>query len=316
MSEQLGQCNFVVSNLFIGNVELPEQIWIEAGEILLKPQGKIILACVLARGHDDYQSMDKARRKLIAYLQTCSLFSSQVPQIEGGNWIPLRDISELGNNDRVLITRGSIDYPPAAKQEFLKHFPTFLKETISIHDKYRKMREEYIFLDIATGCFFASRNHSVFANQGFLNAMMTLEALFNEGDGDIAYKLASRTSLLLEFIGLNSIDVFHDLKKLYRIRNDMVHANKEIHLTNEPVHLEKYAVNCLKIMYLLCMNHQDRIRTIGKDKRKRFILQKIDNAMINDTAKQLLTIEVKDGLKAFELTVPKIFEGDGFRFHR
>jgi hypothetical protein len=90
---------------------------------------------------------------------------------------------------------------------------------------------------------------------------VSLESLFNEGQGDISYKLCIRTAFLLGFLGQNRKEVFEDIRRLYRIRNDIVHGIAE----ENPAHsdtnkLLEYAKKSLQCCYILSYNRREKSR--------------------------------------------------------
>ena len=67
------------------------------------------------------------------------------------------------------------------------------------------------------------------------SAMMALEALLlkEEERAELAYKLSLRTAALLKFYGFDPIEVYHDVKKSYNIRNKFVHGSVKLTIPDE-----------------------------------------------------------------------------------
>jgi hypothetical protein len=65
--------------------------------------------------------------------------------------------------------------------------------------------------------------------------MMALEALLlkEEERAELAYKLSLRTAALLKFYGFDPIEVYHDVKKSYNIRNKFVHGSVKLTIPDE-----------------------------------------------------------------------------------
>jgi hypothetical protein len=306
MPPNLMQWNFIVHNLIGGNVNIPKKFWLKKGEILLKQEGNYVKACVLTE-HDEYGF--GIEEKILPYLKTCSLIAN-VPRLEDGGGQSLAKKSDFGKEIKILKTvPGGIGYPKSAKRRIQKHIKTYLDQIKFLHKKYYSLISENIFLKTSMDYLYESRINSVYKNEGFVNAMMSLEALFNEGSGDITYKLQQRASFILGFSKFSSSEVFERFKEFYKLRNAIVHGGEMIPKVKNKYDIGDYARISLIVFLILCGN--PKRKKIQKNNRKKAILDEIDKGMLDVSNRRFLENEIKKGLNNFKLKVPRKFEGKG-----
>jgi hypothetical protein len=146
----------------------------------------------------------------------------------------------------------------------------------------------------------------VYSNEGFINATMSLESLFNDGDSDIKYKLTHRASFVLGLSGFEPIEVFENLMLFYRFRSRLVHGDEKIKDVENKGNLSRYARRSIIIMHIL-LNNSKR-KKIKINDRKKEILKEIDYAMLLPSERDSLQKEIKKGLEDFILKIPRTFE--------
>ncbi len=100
-------------------------------------------------------------------------------------------------------------------------------------------------------------------NLRFLSLMNGLEALFNDGQGEITYKLSRYTAVLLGTDFSKSEEIFKAIKELYNKRSNLVHQGKAQITENDVQTLQDFVRESIVGMY----------RT-GQTKKK--ILEKLD----------------------------------------
>lgn len=84
----------------------------------------------------------------------------------------------------------------------------------------------------------------------FLDLVMTIEALFSDGEGEIRFKLSQRTANFSESLADKKKEVFDTMRKIYKARNALVHGS-DIDLDkygdyyNHKINLLPIVQNCL-----------------------------------------------------------------------
>lgn len=304
MPPTLMQWNFTVHNLIGGDINVPKKFWLKKGEILLKQEGNYLKACILTA--QDESGFD-VNKKILPYLKTCSLISN-TPTLEGGGGQSIEKKSDLGREIRIVMTAElRTEYPKSAKRRIQKHVETYLNQIKTLQKKYYPEVERNPFLETCLDYYYNSRVKSTSQNEGFVNAMMSLEALFNEGAGDITYKLQQRTSFVLGLCKFEPSRIFEQFKEFYKLRNAVVHGGEAIPRVENRHNVVHYARMSLIVFLILCRNHRRKL--IGRDKRKKEILNEIDKAMLDVSKRHSLENEIKRGLQDFKLKVPRKFEG-------
>jgi hypothetical protein len=130
--------------------------------------------------------------------------------------------------------------------------------------------------------------------RGFTDAIISLEALFNEAPNDISYKIAMGASFILSLTGLSRIETFADIKKAYGYRNDIVHGKKKVELDKEFVdRIQMYAGRSVQCMHAFCLKF---------DGNKQDLIKMMDEAMLVTSKVQDMRQQVKNGLHDFERT--------------
>jgi len=297
------QNNFFIRNLMTNAIDLPRNFWLKKGEILLKQNGENLMAFVLAKEEEKWD----VDQKILPFLKTCSLITF-APKLEGGGGRSILKKSDLGKDMKSFQVRiGRDEYPKTAKKKVEKYVIQYLNELKKLHGKYYKIIKENPFLETSLNYYYTSKSQFLYEQEGFINTMMSLEALFNEGEGDISYKLQKRCAFILGFSRLDSIGVFEQLKKLSRVRNAIVHGNEKIPKIENKYEEYTYAKFSLIIMFILCKN--PRRRKWSKKDRKKLILNEIDRAMLNEKIRKSMEKEIKKRLEDFRLKVPRKFEG-------
>ena len=77
-----------------------------------------------------------------------------------------------------------------------------------LHDKYIDVVSENEFIQIALDYFYEAEKKFVYSNEGFINAIISMEALFNEASTDLKYKLSHRAAFLLGLSDIDPIEAF------------------------------------------------------------------------------------------------------------
>ena len=304
MENQLFQWGFVIRGLIPSEVKLKRKVWLKRGEILLDKKGGKLHAYLLG----DESDAGKNEEKLAPYLWMSCLVSNKSPDLEGGGGVSIGAKEELGTKPVGSMSIG-IGLPDEAAAEIEHHAHKFLGFIGKLHDKYIDVVSENRFIEIALDYFYEAKKKFVHSDEGFISAMISMEALYNEGPSDIKYKLSHRAAFLLSLCEIEPIESFENLKDLYNKRSKLVHG--DVSLTRDPDrHLISNYTRKSIIVFLILLRSEVR-RKIGKNKRKINILKEIDYAMLDEDKRKSLKREISKGLKDFKLTVPRIFEGKG-----
>ncbi len=304
MKTSLFQWNFVIDGLIPSQVHLKRKVWLRKGELLLeKKKGKLI-AYLLGDDKDSFRN----KEKIFPYLWMSCLISSGAPDLEGGGGVSISSKDELGKKP-VLSDSISISLPEEAVGEIENYAHKFLGFIGKLHDKYIDIVTENEFLAISLEYFYEAEKKFVYSNEGFISAVISMEALFNEGPSDIKYKLSHRAGFLLGLSDIEPVGAFEKLKDFYNKRSKLVHGGGPLKYDPDRHLVSKYTRRAI-IIFLILLKNDDRRKQKKKD-RKINILKDIDCAMLDEDKRKNLKKEISKGLKNFKLSIPRTFEGTG-----
>jgi len=298
MGKKLFQWNYEIEGLIPKQVRLRRKFWLVKNEILLEKKEDELNAYIL--GDED----DRGERRLEPYLWISCLITHKTPELSSGGGVSITSPEKLGTERRLYVSIET-HLPDAAVSEIEPYVPKFLRFIGTLHDKYIDVVKENSFLTIALEYFYEAEKKSVSNNEGFISAIICLEALFNDGSFDIKYKLALRAAFLLGLSGFDSLEVFEKLKKLYNIRSTLLHGSGEMKYESDIHLVSRYCRRALMIFMILLKNSGRR--NISSRKRKSEILKEIDYAMIDNRRMKSLKSEISKELKNFQLNIPRTF---------
>lgn len=307
MNKVLWDVRFLVDGLLPPQVTFAEKVWLKRGHIYLEKRGDQVGAHVLHEG----EHVSGADEKILPYFKFVPLLTSNAAEVTsgGGSTVASKKVFVAGGTpflDAVI----SIGLPEEAVSDVSACAPKFLREIKRLHDKYTDVVDENRFVSIGLDFLCESNNKSVYTDEGFLSAVISLEALLNEGAGDIRYKVALRTAFLLGLATDDSPTVFRNLKAIYTKRNNLVHGAVSGAHTGDPelYNASRYARRVM--MTFLILLKRPRSRKIRKKDRKKELLQEIDYAILDGTKRHTLQREIASRMKDFQLGVPRTFEGE------
>lgn len=301
---KLYQWNFEIDGLIPNQVQLKRKLWLKKGEILLKKKRGKLFAYVLGDGEDQA----KCEQMVIPYLWMSCLISNNAPELGGGSRVSLSSAEELGTKP-VLSASFSIRLPEDAVGQIEHYAPKFLKFIGKLHDKYIDVVNENEFLAIALNYFYEAEKKFIYSNEGFISAVISMEALFNEGPSDIKYKLSHRAAFLLGLYGLDPLEAFDKIKGFYNKRSKLVHGGGVLAHDPDRYLVSKYTRRAL-IIFLILLKKSER-RDQSAKQRKIKILKEIDYAMLDANKRKFLKKEITKGMKDFKLNIPRTYEGEG-----
>jgi hypothetical protein len=306
VKKQLFQWNFVIKGLIPHQVRLNRRVWLKEGELLLDKKGDKLHAYVLGDGKSAFES----EGKIIPYLWVSCLVSTLAPDLEGGGGNSIESKEELGTKPLYSMSVStSLSLPEEAVGDIEKHAHRFLRFIGELHDKYISIISENEFIKIALDYFYEAEKKSVYSNEGFISAVTSMEALFNEAPTDIKYKLSHRAALLLSFCEIDPIESFEKLKKFYDKRSKLVHGGGSLSHDPDRYLISRYTRKSI-IIFLILLRSKER-RKKKKEGRKASLLKEIDYAMLDESKRKSLKKEISKGLRDFKLPVPRAFEGEG-----
>lgn len=302
MTSKLYQWSFIIKGLIPDQVKLKRNLWLKEGELLLEKKGDHLNAYLLG----DENGFNKAE-KIAAYLKICCLISNNAPDLEGGSGASLKAKEELGTKPTIFASVKTA-IPEEAIAQVERYADKFIIFIGKLHDRYAHVVEENEFIEIALDYFYEAEKKFVYNNEGFISAVISMEALFNEGPSDIKYKLSHRAAFLLGLCDIDPIEAFEKLKDFYNKRSKLVHGG-----STRPHDPGRYLVSRYtrkSIIIFMILLDDDRRRSINKNKRKTEILREIDEAMLDPRLRNSLRKEIRRGLRNFKLNIPRTFEGE------
>jgi Apea-like HEPN len=311
VEDQLWQWNFIVKGLIPEQVKLNKKVWLKKGELFLEKKGDELHAFLLGKDEDGFNGDGIVAN----YLRFTCLISHKAPDIEGGGGVGLKSKNEFGKiwNRHLSLSLGPSMLPEEAISAIESHASKFIGFIRKLHDKYMEVVSRNEFIEVALDYFYDAEKKFVYSNEGFISAMISMEALFNEGPSDIKYKLSHRAAFLLGLCDMDSIQAFEKLKEFYNKRSKLVHGVGDLPDDTDRCLVSMYTRRSI-IIFLILLNSEKRNK-IKKNERKKELLLEIDHAMLNKEACNSLKKEIKKGLKDFRLPVPRVFEGQGSDGH-
>jgi hypothetical protein len=184
-----------------------------------------------------------------------------------------------------------------------KDFEDFLEFSKKMFTKYYDSIRKFDFLNVALASHFRTGTIALeYSNtSSFVDACISLEALYNESQGDLRYKISHRLAFILGFDGFQSIYSFHNAKKIYDKRSEILHGGggggKPDRLYVEQT--RSYARRSCICFLILCRNHTGQ----QSIKVKREVLREIDEAMLDLDKREALRTKIAEGMKDFALKI-------------
>lgn len=244
------QTKFLIRDLFLPDFQMPsKEFWLRKDIILLKPAKNGAIAFVVTKSHG---LAEKTRMTISHYLQICSLASRYTPVIEASSTNEIKTTDDIGKSQEILLVSLSTAYSDKQKQKIAPHFDEFLRKTQHLYEEYAPLFETAPFLENATAYYHRARLGTEYGIGQFIDAAISLESLYNEAPNDIAYKIATRASVLLGLTGKNALEVFHEVKKLYTMRNKIVHGQMGRPTFKDIQKIMEYARISIVCFCLLC----------------------------------------------------------------
>jgi hypothetical protein len=284
---------FTISNFYASGIAFPfERLEFDSGICFRKKNAEHCTACIAVESEDPLS--DKHSEETIIDIATIySLATGHSFRLHSGGAHGLKSLEELGRGPR-----GSIHLtaePLYSKEQLERHSARLVagwEKTRDVWIKVKQVLDDRQFL--RRSLFYYYRSHLVpmesyerDLDAAFVDAVIGLEALFNDGPQDIGYKLAVRAALLLSCFGKqDNKEVFNSIRELYGKRIKLVHGIEREVVTWSEYHLiREYLRDCLRSCLALSF-----------DNDKKAILSFIDEALVKPSTREKLTITVKEGV--------------------
>jgi hypothetical protein len=178
-------------------------------------------------------------------------------------------------------------------------FMNFLRFSRELFKKYYGLVHDLGFLRVAVESYFNSGGDRLLysSTAQFINACMSLEALYNDDKSEISYKLRHRLAFVLDFDGFPPNCTFDNMKKIYGERSSIVHGSGESKDAVGYLELaQSYARRSCICFLILCYNLQGQQRRNEK-KAKAELIRVIDEAMLYPDRRKALENEISEGIK-------------------
>lgn len=285
---------FTISDFYASGIAFPfERFEFDPGICFRKKNGEHCTACIAVESEEPLS--DKRSEETIIDVATIySLVTNHSFHLQSDNAAHgLRSLGELGRGRRASTT---ITIQPKYSEEQLQRHSVRLaagwEKTRDVWSKVKQALDNRQFLRRSLFYYYRSgliplQSYERDLDAAFVDAVIGLEALFNDGPQDIGYKLAVRAALLLScFRKQDDKDVFNVLRDIYGRRIRIVHGIKrEVVKWADYDSAREYLRDSLKSCLALAL-----------DTDKEDILSLIDQALVNPSTREKLTYMVKEGL--------------------
>lgn len=173
---------------------------------------------------------------------------------EGNICMPLRYYYVIDNNTPKIVALyfSNVGYPIYSKEPY-----TLESSEIPVLQGFiqnAKLPFKEAFLNLAFETFELSY-HTININLSFLSLMISLEALFNPGQGELRYRISRNTAVLLGNEKEDSKTIFSEIRKLYDKRSKVVHTGASDINQEDLLKLRRYVRESIK-----------EVNKIGKNK--------------------------------------------------
>jgi hypothetical protein len=283
---------FTISDFYASGIAFPfERLEFDPGICFRKKNGEHCTACIAVESEEPLS--DKPSEEMITDVATIySLVTNHSFRLQPGGAHGLKSLDELGRGPRRSITMTI--QPVYSNEELERHSADLAagwEKTRAVWSKVKQILEDRQFLRRSLFYYYRSglipeNSYERDLDAAFVDAVIGLEALFNDGPQDIGWKLAVRAALLLSCLGKEGKDVFNSLRDLYGKRINIVHGIKREVVTWSDYHsAREYLRDSLKSCLVL-----------GLDGDKKSMLSLIDQALVDPSAREKLSSAVKEGV--------------------
>jgi hypothetical protein len=284
---------FTISDFYASGIAFPfERLEFDPRVCFRKKNDEHCTACIAVESEEPLS--DKRSEEMITDVATIySLVTNHSFHLQPGGAHELTSLEKLGRGPR-MSTILTIE-PVYSKEDLQRHSAKLAagwEKTRDVWSKVKQVLDDRQFLRRSLFYYYRSgliplQSYERDLDAAFVDAVIGLEALFNDGPQDIGWKLAVRAALLLScFSKRGNKDVFNSLRGLYGRRINIVHGIKrEVVTWSDYQSAREYLRDSLKS----CL-------ALGLDSDKEGILSLIDQALVNPSTREKLSSAVKEGL--------------------
>lgn len=241
----------------------------------------------------DLEAEDKVSR----FLSVCSLLEPKenVPFMIEKDLAGTRYITEEQIGATFVMATFPIpiryEITEKTKKKTLKNFLSLSNKSINLYSLLSGSKDP--FLNLAIEYYYRSKlvepTFKHFAISGtkmerqFLDLVMCLECLFNEGSGDISYKLIMRATFLYCLVTNRDTSEFYTfLDKVYKIRNNLVHGTlTPVINSSDIIRLQESLSIILRAMIGILLSQDKNIKENNDLTTKKSLLKIIDLALLD-----------------------------------
>ena len=284
----LFQTNFSIEDLIDNNIKITEKIWLKENEICLQTIDGTLTVFILTEDTAENIILMPFAEKILPFLKFTSLLTHNGAQLKGGAGGKLDSTDEFARNVLGVEGRLKTIWPEEPRLKAEEAAPDFIRQIKMLHDKYNPIIKDNKHLEIALSYFHEAQVKSVYSDEGFINIITCLEALYNEGNVNISYKLALRTAFLISLTNssYSPEQIFDNIKSAYNERSMLIHGGDGTANMAMRDKIHNYSRWSLICMIILCSSPE--FQTTSKTKRKKDLIKKLDMAMLSDSYKQSL----------------------------
>ena len=291
--KRLWERRFAISQFDVSGVPFPAKVLKFDPRIRLIASGdEECTACIAFDAEEP--SLDGLEQKtMFEIANVYSLLSGFSIQVKPLGARTINSLKELGGPYRPLTVKVKAQYPARKLRKYSQNLLAEWQRTTKVWARLRSTfkRTDRRFLKLAIGYYYQSGLHSIPLEEAFVDAAIGLEALFNDGPQDIAYKLAVRGALVLRCLDhTDAGSQFQSLKELYKKRNEIVHGTGGKLEPDDQYRIRRLLRSSLKG----CL-------ALGLEYNKSAIISLIDEAVIDDAARSKLKKEIKSGVSTLGL---------------
>ena len=284
---------FTISDFYASGIPFPfERLEFDPGICFRKKNDEHCTACIAVESEEPLS--DKRSEETMTDVATIySLVTNHSFRVQSAGAHGLKSLEELGIGPRMsVIVTAKPEYSKEQLERHSENLAACWEKTRDVWGKVKQALDDRQFLRRSLFYYYRSglispQSYERDLDAAFVDVMIGLEALFNDGPQDIGWKLAVRAALLLSCSSKQAKkDVFNSLRGLYGKRINIVHGIKrEVVIWSDYDLAHEYLRDSLKS----CL-------ALGLDSDKEGILSLIDQALVNPSTREKLVGAVKQGL--------------------
>lgn len=205
----------------------------------------------------------EAQERLLSLASLFALQTGVTISFEGCGGKSLKDSKDFGKAKGLKI-KAEVSIPPEKLKEYrerqhkhVRDFALLFKEVEArLKKAYLKNALHYLYYGIESDRF----------EEKIINFFIAVEALLGEAQ-EVTYKIAVRSAVLLDcrIPNQKTLDIFEDMKLLYRARCDIVHGRRTRASYSDAYRLQTYLEELIRIFIRLpdSMRREDILKLVN-----------------------------------------------------